>query len=206
MYCKNCLYIRDELQERLAAYNIFTEYNNSTENIYDYISYQVKKEKCYQDCYCPKLDACLLEWEERCDTIYLGTLQSKTHKKKSKKRSKKTRIYRKHTNVHSKNMRIHSKKKRGYKRRQYMRYQRHLKQLWRIARYPYPVLYVDEICINGKYCDRKVPYYRKESENHGGIGRRFCKKMSNKRIRHYKGEISKGGNYRKIYDYQWMIC
>lgn len=97
------------------------------------------------------------------------------------------------------------KRNREYKRKQHLKYKKHLKQLWKITHYPYPVLYIDSIRINGKLCDRKVPYYRKYYENHGGIGRRFCKKMSNRRVRHYKGEISKGGNYRKIYDYQWAI-
>lgn len=94
------------------------------------------------------------------------------------------------------------------KRLRYLKYQRHLRQLWTITRhhsiFP-PVEYVNKIYVHGHFCERKIPYYRRYSENHGGIGRRFCKKLSNRRIRHYKKGISKGGNYRKIFDYQWSI-
>lgn len=94
------------------------------------------------------------------------------------------------------------------KRLRYLKYQRHLRQLWTITRhhsiFP-PVEYVNKIYVHGHFCERKIPYYRRYSENHGGIGRRFCKKLSNRRIRHYKKGISKGGNYKKIYDYQWAI-
>lgn len=86
------------------------------------------------------------------------------------------------------------------KRLRYLKYQRHLRQLWTITRhhsiFP-PVEYVNKIYVHGHFCERKIPYYRRYSENHGGIGRRFCKKLSNRRIRHYKKGISKGGNYKK---------
>lgn len=33
----------------------------------------------------------------------------------------------------------------------------------------------------------------------------YCKKLTNRRIRRCKGEIHKGGNYRKIFDMWWTL-
>lgn len=103
---------------------------------------------------------------------------------------------------------LDSKKKKRNRRKRHFANQRHLKQLWKITQHHYihpPVLYVDFIRIEGSWHNRKVPYYRKNPPNHGGIGRRVSKKISNRRVRYYKNGISKGGNYRKIFDYQWSI-
>ena len=35
--------------------------------------------------------------------------------------------------------------------------------------------------------------------------RKFAKKMANKKIRQYKGDIGNGSCYRKIYDYWWEV-
>lgn len=106
------------------------------------------------------------------------------------------------------NSKMHSRKKKRNKRMRYLKYKKHLEKVWRITQHHYihpPVLYVDFIWVKGKRCARKVPYYRREAENHGGKGRRFCKRQSNRRVRYYKGGIAKGGNYRKIFDYRWCI-
>lgn len=202
MNCKDCPYIMDELQEKMTDYQQIIEYDNE---LYQYIAYQYIIDKWYLHCFCKKIDNCLIMCDEYCDNIYPSISQSRAHSKKLKKHSKKPNAYWIAYNKYANNARFHSKKKRGYKRRQYLRNKKQLQQLWRIVRYPYPVIYVDTIKINGEYCNRKVPYYRREWESHGGLGRRFCKRMSNRCVRRYKGGISKGGNYRKIYDYQWTL-
>lgn len=96
----------------------------------------------------------------------------------------------------NKNPTPHSRKKQTNKRMRYLKYKSHLERVWKITQYHYihpPVMYVDYICIKGKRYDRKVPFYRREVENHGGKGRRFYKRQSNRRVRYYKGGIADGG-------------
>ena len=38
-----------------------------------------------------------------------------------------------------------------------------------------------------------------------GSAKKYFKNQSNRAVRHYGKGISDGGNYRKIYDYQWKI-
>lgn len=199
--CKNCPYIEDELQEIIADYQESLKYGCE---LYQYITCQYIIERQYLHCFCKKLDSRLIACKGRCENPCCNTKQ-KANRRKSKKYSKKGNAYWNTQNRYANNPRFHFKKKRGYKRSQCLRIQKQMQRLWRIVQYPYPVIYVDTIKKNGEFCDREVPYYRREWENHGGIGRRFCKKMSNRRVRYYKGGISKGGNYRKIYDYQWAI-
>lgn len=33
----------------------------------------------------------------------------------------------------------------------------------------------------------------------------YCKKLTNRKLRHYKGEIHKGGNYRRVFDMWWEL-
>ncbi|MDE7327003.1 MAG: hypothetical protein K2N63_12155, partial [Lachnospiraceae bacterium] len=58
---------------------------------------------------------------------------------------------------------------------------------------------------NGECHKIKKPYFKRIWVNHGGKRRRYWKKISSRSIRRYPGGISRGGNYRKIFDYQWMI-
>ena len=202
MNCKDCPYIGNELQKIIADCQSHVKCSSE---LYQYIEIQYIIETRYMDCFCKKIGSCLNACNEHCDNIYHAASQIKVRTKKSKKFSKKAKNDSRIQNRYANNTRFHSKKKRGYQRRQYLRTQKQLQQLWRIVRYPYPVIYVDTVKMNGEFCSREVPYYRREWENHGGKGRRYCKKMSNRHVRYYKGGISKGGNYRKIYDYQWTL-
>ena len=33
----------------------------------------------------------------------------------------------------------------------------------------------------------------------------YCKKLTNRKVRRYKGEIHKGGNYRRVFDMWWEL-
>ena len=33
----------------------------------------------------------------------------------------------------------------------------------------------------------------------------YCKKLTNRKVRRYKGEIHKGGNYRRVFDMWWKL-
>ncbi len=92
------------------------------------------------------------------------------------------------------NSKVHSRKKKRNKRMRDLKYKKHLEKVWGITKHHYihpPVLYVDFIWTKGKMCARKIPYYRREVENHGGEGRRFYKRQSNRRVRYYKGGLQR---------------
>lgn len=97
----------------------------------------------------------------------------------------------------------HMKKKKRSKRERNEKYKKHLRFLsTNGSRYPYRAIWVDRKWIKGKgYIFLKSPYYKRiYRSNHGGSSKRL-KVRSNKRIRRYKDEISKGGLYKKIFDY-----
>lgn len=33
----------------------------------------------------------------------------------------------------------------------------------------------------------------------------YCKELTNRKVRRYKGEIHKGGNYRRVFDMWWKL-
>lgn len=95
----------------------------------------------------------------------------------------------------------HSKKKRRNRLERHLRHQKRLKDL---SKYCYEFYYVDKTYVRGKgFIDNPKPYYKRFywGENR----KRFYKKQSNKAVRRYKGEISKGNGYRKLYEYKWII-
>lgn len=104
----------------------------------------------------------------------------------------------------------HSKQKRKNKRERDQKHKNHLKFLAEnISRYPYPVIYTDEIFIRGYgYAENPKPYYKRL---YRGRGRRsnsnYHKKMSNRKIRRYRRELPKKGNLsHRLYDFWWGLC
>lgn len=54
--------------------------------------------------------------------------------------------------------------------------------------------------------EKNVAYYKRcYRGNHNGNQYQFYKKYANKIVRRYKGEISKGGSYKKCFDYRWTV-
>lgn len=86
------------------------------------------------------------------------------------------------------------------------KYKRHLVRLWEAKKdYIFPPVSYVEYHLKGWGCRKKIPYYKRNTPTHGGPERRYLKKMSNRKIRRYRGGIARGGNYRKLFDYQWML-
>lgn len=102
-------------------------------------------------------------------------------------------------------MRVSSRHKRLNKRERDKKYKEHIKSLAKNsegsylapAYYKYRT-YVDDV----GYVKLPKPYYKR-------IYRRkasgYIKRASNKKVRKYQGELSKGGMYRKVYDYWWEL-
>lgn len=103
----------------------------------------------------------------------------------------------------------HSKQKRRSKRERDQKYKNHIKFLSEnIKYYPAPVMYTDLIYARGLgLIENPKPYYKRcYRGNHKGSRYKLYKKYANKKVRKYKGEIhNKGNQYRKIYDYWWIV-
>lgn len=103
-----------------------------------------------------------------------------------------------------------SKQNRRNKIERDQKHKDHLKFLAEnIQYYPSPVIYNNEIWIKGQgYVENSKPYYKRL---YRGRGRRsnsnYHKKMSNRKIRRYIGELPKKGNLsHKLYDFWWELC
>ena len=103
-----------------------------------------------------------------------------------------------------------SKQKRRNKRERNQKHRNHLKFFAEnVTGYPSPVIYTDKIWIKGQgYVENSKPYYKRL---YRGRGRRsnsnYHKKMSNRKIRRYTGELPKKGNLsHKLYDFWWELC
>ena len=154
--------------------------NGIPNDIYHYLKPEDAPDEFEQFLWCDKVGGKVF-WAYRCSDAYSEQLVQTEH--------------------------ISSKKKKRNKRERDLKHKRHLERLWDTKKKCYyrPVLYVDYILVNYKKQNIDKPYYIKLTPNHGGKYRRMLKRQSNKRVRHYKGEIPKGSGYKKIFEYQWML-
>ncbi len=99
----------------------------------------------------------------------------------------------------------YSKKKRTNKRERYLKHQKHLKHLYKTVGgyYLSPVRYTDEIWTKGiGYVENSKPYYQRL---YRGKRSKCLKRQSNKAIRRYKGELHKGWQCHRLYDFWWEL-
>ena len=103
----------------------------------------------------------------------------------------------------------HSKQKRRNKREREQKYKTHLKFLAEnISGYPSPVIYTEKIWVKGQgYVENPKPYYKRLYRGKGKHSNaNYHKKMSNRKIRRYKGELPKKGNLsHRLYDFWWEL-
>lgn len=80
-------------------------------------------------------------------------------------------------------------------------YKNHLKQLAQSTAYPQPVIYVDDTYTRQNDSVETVkPYYKRL---YRGRRSKYLKKQSNRVIRRYVGEIPKGNQCHRLYDFWW---
>jgi len=98
-----------------------------------------------------------------------------------------------------------NKRKRN-KRERYLAYQNRLKRLadiTRHTRYATCVFYKEEKWIRGQgYVTLPKPYYKKYYRRKIS---KYLKKLSHKKIRRYKGDLSNGWFCHKLFDYWWEL-
>lgn len=97
-----------------------------------------------------------------------------------------------------------SNKKRRDKRERYIKHQEHLKKLAEdTSGYPTPAYRVDKVWIRKYgYVEIAKPYYKRL---YRGQRSKYIKKLSNRKIRRYKGDLSNGFMCHKLYDFWWEM-
>lgn len=187
MGCENCSYIKDELDSKINWYLEKESRYDTQNNIYQSMTYDEIINYEIEYCWCEKIGGKLC-WYGQCSDAYSNEIKHKNHSNK-KKRNKKKR----------------NKRERDFK------YKQHLKYLSKSSRgYPAAVYPIDKY---GRYIwfpdniPKETIYYKRcYRSNNGKTGcSRYCKKISNRKIRRYKGEISNGFWCHKLYGYWWEI-
>lgn len=186
MKCKNCSYIKEELDKRVSWYKDKRTiwYNTYKDMTYGDIANQEE-----EYCWCEKVGGKI--WQcGICDDAY-SQIDEPAHK---------------------------SKKKRRTKRERDLKYKRHLEYISKNSNgYPSPAYPVDKYGIhvhtNQWYVwfpdttPQKIAYYKRwYRSNNGKAGSsRYHKKMSNRKIRRYKGELPNGFGCHKLYNYWYEM-
>ena len=100
---------------------------------------------------------------------------------------------------------VSSRRKRSNKRERDKKYKEHIKSLAKNSEGSYlaPAYYKCRTYVGGiGYVKLPKPYYKRIYRRKAS---RYIKRASNKNVRRYQGELSKGGMYRKVYDYWWEL-
>lgn len=175
MECRSCPYVKDEFNTRMCHYSDTINQKGIPNDIYGYLDYDGAVDDLETYCWCEKTGG-KLYWYGQC---------SDAHLKEAKKK-------------------ISSKRKKRNKRERYLKYKHHLKHLYNInTGYPPPVIYTDEvwICRQG-WVDNPKPYYKRLYRSKMS---KFHKKLSNRKIRRYKGKLPNGFGCHKLYDYWYEM-
>lgn len=97
------------------------------------------------------------------------------------------------------------RKRKLNKRERYEKERRHLKKLAiECTRYPQPAMYVDQKWVRKiGYSYISKPYYKRLYRSKMS---KYAKRLSNRKVRHYKGEFHNGyQNIHKVYDFWWKM-
>lgn len=99
------------------------------------------------------------------------------------------------------------KQKRRNKRERDQKHKNHLKFLAEnVSGYPSPATYTDKVWISSRgYVENSKPYYKRLYRGRGKGMSYYHKKMSNRKIRRYKGKIPNGNCCYKLYDFWWQL-
>lgn len=181
MECRNCPYGEEDFKRRMCWYEKIVQERGIPNDIYHNLKPEDAPDEFEQFLNCDKVGGKVF-WAGRCDDAYTQSVIFQNR----------------------------SKQKRRNKRERDQKHKNHLKFLAEnTSGYPYPVIYTDEIWIKGQgYVENQKPYYKRL---YRGRGRRsnsnYHKKMSNRKIRRYTGELPKKGNSsHKLYDFWWELC
>lgn len=178
MKCRNCPYGKEDFEKRMYWYKKIVQERGIPNDIYHYLKPEDAPDEFEQFSWCDKVGG-KVYWAGKCTDAYLDIPKRINHQKQ----------------------------KRRNKRERDQKHKKHFENLWNAKRHKWfpPVMYVDYIWVKHEIQDRKVPYYKRLTPNHGGRKQRYHKKQANKHVRHYDDVIPNGGSYKKVYDYKWSI-
>lgn len=91
------------------------------------------------------------------------------------------------------------------KRQRFLKHRNHLRYLDAVSDHGYPlvVIWEDKIRIRGyELAENPKPYYKRM---YRGKRSKYLKRQSNKAIRRYKGELHKGWQCHRLYDFWWEL-
>lgn len=176
MECKNCPYGKEDYERSMSFYEKTIEERGIPNDIYDYLKPQDASEEFEQFIWCDKVGGKVYCFGH-CEDAYSEEV-TKKYISKARKRNKRKRD---------------------------IKYKQHLKRLAEIdSGYPPSAYYVDEIWVKGKgYIKNPKPYYKRV---YRGQRSKYYKRLSNKKIRRYKGELKDGRYCNKLYDFWWEYC
>jgi len=58
---------------------------------------------------------------------------------------------------------------------------------------------------DNNYLTRKDRYHKSHSEMWAWYNKKPYRKIANRLVRRYKGELSDGGSYKRVFDVQWSV-
>lgn len=177
LQCRNCPYGKEDFERRMYWYNKTVKESGVPNDIYHYLQPEDAADQFEQFLWCDKVGGkvyCFGHCEDAYETEDSDVIENN----------------------------FSSKLKRRNKRERDKKHRDHLRYLSEIARdHPSPAIYKDEIYVRKLgYIDNPKPYYRRL---YRGKRSGYLKKQSNRKIRRYKGELHKGWQCHKLYDFWW---
>lgn len=179
MKCRDCPYGEEDFKRRMYWYEKTVKEQGIPNDIYHYLTPEDTPDEFEQFLWCDKVGG-KVYWAYKCTDAY-------------------------DNNSDISKQINHSKQKRRNKRERDQKYKDHLKFLAEYpSGYPSPAIYRDKIFIHGQgYVENPKPYYKRYYREKRA---KYIKRMSNKKIRRYKSDVPKKGNWcHKLYDFWWEM-
>lgn len=172
MECRNCPYSKEDFDRRMAWYNKIIEERGIPNDIYGYETYEDAVKDAEQFLWCDKVGGKVYCFGH-CTDAYSDMP--------------------KHEN--------RLNKKRRNKRERDLKYKNHLKYLAKndSRKRPMPAVYTDKVFTKKQgWVKNSKPYYKRK---YRGRRSKYLKRLSNKKIRKYKGELHNGYHCHKVFDF-----
>lgn len=176
MDCRNCSYCKEDFERRMNWYEETVEEQGVPNNTFDYLEPENAEEEFEQFLWCEKVGGKVYCFGH-CEDAYSDVPEDEETPRRNKIN----------------------------KRERHLRKERKLRKIVENSYgYPQSAMYIDKVYVKGYgYVENPKPYYKRL---YRGKSSSYHKKMSNKAIRRYKGELSNGQMCHKLYDFWWAYC
>lgn len=178
--CRNCPYGEEDFKRRMYWYEKTVRERGIPNDIYHHLKPEDAPYEFEQFLWCDKVGGKVF-WAGRCEDAYTQPVITQKHSKQK----------------------IRNKRECDQKHKNHLIFLAEI-----IPGYPSPVVYTDKIWIKGQgWVDNPRPYYKRCYRGRGKHSySNYHKKMSNRKIRRYKGELPKKGNLsHRLYDFWWEL-